>query len=293
MMEDMTMILSYPYFKTDSEYTVPSTVETLYTVYLYDNQYLETLKISEGVKKIRTDSRDDSWYSLPYSVTNVYIPASAETISRDIFQYAYNDVAVHGAVNSYAYEYYNKHLRYLGNYSFEVYYPEELYVTLSTESQAVKSDIYVYGYAMPGAVIKVYDGDKLISDGNSIIADEYSKWEATVPLYKAVDTGSYHDITVVAEKDGETASSKKINVYYEKDAVVFKEFKVVHSGYYSAMVTDETINRIHSMTWIPGSTTNFRVKIINSDRLSAVYLASKVDGVENKIELTRAEDGYW
>ena len=297
--EDMTDIIFYPRNKADSTFIVPSTVKYIYAENFSNAYDLKTLKINEGTQAIYTSRNENNTYSFNDNLSDIYIPGSVEHIDTKVFyEYRWNTLTVHGPINGYAYELYNDTLKHYTNggrcgYSFEYYIPDELFVTLNTEKQAVKSNIYVYGYSLPGATIKVYDGDKLIGKDNNISASKYSKWEANVPLYNPVDTGSYHKIKVVAEKDGKTVSSQTITVYYEKNAVVFKEFKMTHNNYYSVTVTDETINRIHNMTWIPGGSTGVRVRILNGNKLAALYLVSKDGETEYKVPMERSEKDYW
>ncbi len=290
--EEITDILHYPRNKTDESFTVPSTVKNVYAETFNNNYNLRTLKINEGTEGIYSSRNEFGGYSF-YNLSDIYIPNSVEYIDVDVFN-QWQTMTIHGPINSYAYELYDETLKYYDYYSFEYYIPDELFVTFNTEKQAVKSNIYVYGYSLPGAKIEVYDGDILIGKDNNVSVNKYSKWEANVPLYNPDDEGSYHDIHVVAKKDGEIVESKTITVYYEKHAIVFKEFKMTHNNYYSATVTDETINRIHNLTWIPSNpTSDIRVRILNSNKLAALYLVSKDGLKEYKVELKRSEKDYW
>lgn len=294
--KDMTDILSYPNDKTDELFIVPATVKNIYASTFCNNYNLRVLKINEGTEAIYK-SVNNNWYYFG-NLDEIYIPNSVEYIDPDVFNtYQMEDAVIHGPLGSYAHQYYLEHASTLSSswlrISFETYIPDELFVTFNTEKQAVKSNIYVYGYTMPGATIKVYDGDELIGKDNNIQISKNSKWEANVPLYKPVDSGSYHDITVVAEKDGKTVTSQTITVYYEKGAVVFKEFKMLHNNYYSVTVTDENINRPHSMTWIPGNNSDIRVRLLNSNKLVALYLVSNEGKTEYRVEMTRGDKDYW
>ncbi|MBR2413474.1 MAG: hypothetical protein IKB13_03165 [Clostridia bacterium] len=295
--EDMTEILSYPNDKTDEIFIVPSTVKNIYASTFSNAVNLRVLKINEGTQGIYYSPNENDIWERFGNLKEIYIPASVEYIDPDVFNtYQMQYAVIHGQVGSYAQQYYLENANTFSDnlsISFEVYIPDELFLTFNTEKQAVKSNIYVYGYTMPDATIKVYDGDELIGKDNNIQISKNSKWEANVPLYKPVDSGSYHDITVVAEKDGETVTSQTITVYYEKGAVVFKEFKMIHAGHYTVTVTDDNINRPHSMTWIPGDNSDIRVRVLNSKKLVSLYLVAKEGRTEYRVELERSENDYW
>ena len=302
----LTDIIAYPECKTDDTFIVPGTVRTVYAQTFYYNNYLTTLKLCEGVSNIER-GYTNNWYSFSSRITDIYVPASVEYIDPYAFEHwnDYSDtLTIYGRPDSYAKEFYeaekgNWKNEWNSNYrelKFEEYYSDELFVTLVTDKDAVKSNIYCYGYATPGARIYVYDGDKLIGNNAKFKGNKYSKWEANAPLYKPVDSGSDHIIRAkVVDADGNEAWSNPVYVHYEKNAVVFKEFKITHHNYYSATVTSETINRIHNMTWIPGypAKASFRIKLSNSKNLVKLYLVDSKNNSQNRIELTNAGNDTW
>lgn len=299
----LTEIIAYPRYKTDSTFTVPGTVKTVYAESFSENEYLTTLIIKEGVSSIER-GYSGSWYYFNYNLTDVYVPTSVEYIEYNAFDYwsGYNALTFYGRPDSYVKQFYDDNASNWNNswyrdVLFEEYYSNELFVTIKTEKEAVKSNIYCYGYASSDARIYIYDGDKLIGNNEQFKGNKYSKWEANVPLYNPIDSGSDHIIRAkVVDADGNEAWSEPITVHYEKGAVVFKEFKISHANYYSATVTSDNINRIHNMTWIPGNPAkaSFRVKLANSKNLVKLYLVDTKSGREPyRIELTNAGNDTW
>ena len=302
----LTDIIAYPRYKTDSTFIVPGTVKTVYAETFQNNTYLTSLVIKEGVSSIKS-GYSNSWYRFNYNLTDIYVPTSVEYIYLEAFNYwssSYNALTFYGRPDSYVKQFYDDNESKWNNewsnnreVLFEEYYSDELFITLKTEKEAVKSNIYCYGYASSDARIYVYDGDKLIGNNEQFKGNKYSKWEANVHLYKPVDSGSDHIIRAkVVDADGNEVWSEPITVHYEKGAVVFKEFKISHANYYSATVTSDNINRIHNMTWIPGypAKASFRVKLANSKNLVALYLVdTKSSRGTNRIELSNAGDNTW
>ena len=294
-------IVVYPIGKQDVEYTVPGTVECVYSDVFRHNSYLEKLKLSEGVKRIAISENEANYESFGYNLREIYIPITVNEIDPGVFSEAYNISKIYGRPDSYAYEFYkeykDKEWPFNETPEFVTYYSDELFVYLETESYAVKSNIYCYGYASEGARIYIYDGDHLIGNNEQFKGNQYSKWEANVPLYKPVDSGSDHVITAVAiDANGNKIVSLPITVHYEKNAVVFQDFQMVHSYDNKLHVTTDNVNRVHTLNWIPYNDFDdtYRVKFLNSNKLVELYIVSTLgDGSVSKIKLERAGNDTW
>ncbi|MBQ6119399.1 MAG: leucine-rich repeat protein, partial [Clostridia bacterium] len=257
-----------------TEVKIPGNVKTIEWDAFEHCRNLASVTIEDGVETIG----GYAFYGCD-SLAGINIPASVTFIGDNAIP---AHTVIYGKPGSYAETWAKEN-----NRAFVVL--DEAYLTMYTAPVVNVPTAEAYGFATPGAQVKLTLNGKKAA---TVTAAGSGRWSAALPLKGAKDGGSF---TLKAEVtfNKKTVSAEE-TVIYRPNAVVFKEFELRHS-YYSATVNEKNLSvTVPNFTIVPGYPFAFRVAVSNSDRIGKLWVVSTENGVSKKMALTYNEvTGQW
>ena len=253
--------------------TIPQNVKTIDWEAFENCGKLTGVTIEDGVKTIG----GYAFYGCD-SLAGISIPTSVTYIGNDAIPV---HTVIYGKPGSYAQTWAQENGR-----AFVVL--DEAYLTMYAAPVVNVPTAEVYGYATPGAQVKLTLNGKKAA---TVTAAGSGYWSTSIPLKGAKEGGSFTlKASVTWNKKTVTAEE---TVVYRPNAVLFREFEMRHS-YYSATVTETTLSTVPNFTIVPGYPFSFRVAVTNNDRIGKLWVVSTENGVSKKMALTYNEvTGEW
>ena len=158
------------------------------------------------------------------------------------------------------------------------------YLTINGPSQTSNKNIDVYGIAPPKSKVSIYDGENLLAKVTSLSS---GNWNADIEL-KKVYNGSYHNIVAKINVGTEEEQiSNQLDVRYHNSMPSIKKVIMFYDDHGNKKI-DLTKALLEGETPLvifnPAKPLTFEIQIENQDLIDEVYVSSKKNNEEKKIQ---------
>ncbi|MBQ6118570.1 MAG: leucine-rich repeat protein, partial [Clostridia bacterium] len=257
-----------------TEIAIPKSVMKLGNSTFENCKNLASVSLVEGLTSI-------GYYAFRgcASLAGINVPASVTEIEYDAIP---SHTVIYGRPGSYAETWAKEN-----NRAFTVL--DEAYLTMYTAPAVNEPTAEAYGFATPGAQVKLsLDG----KEAATVTAAGSGRWSAILPLTGAQDGKS---LTLKAEVTyNRKTVSAEAKILYATGQVLFRELTLFHHNYRETVTQNNVGYAVPNFTVAPGQPFAFRVAVSNSDRIEKLWVVSTENGVSKKMALAYNEvTGQW